>query len=103
MAITVSVVVSNVAGSSTSKTRLPVPVCKVVNSEAITVTGDHTSTLTAKDGEFWVIAVIGGNIWVRFANPAGNASPGKDWLLADGASREFSATGGCVPSFVAAV
>jgi hypothetical protein len=83
-------------GSRAGITRIPeaVPVLK----QTITSSGASQASTTAApadhEGErFWSITVSGGPVWVAFGEfPV--ASAGNDWLLLDGATREFAAAAG---------
>jgi hypothetical protein len=81
---------------------LGIAICNVVNqvpesrelaAERIpTSASSQQSTIQAasthKPNQFWVLAVTGGNVWVKFgSNPT--AAAGSGFLITDGQVREF--------------
>ena len=86
---TVSIVIGNVNKS--------VPQAVPVSAEAITSTGSSqqsSNSVPAADlNAFWIVTVIGGNVWVK-AGSSPTAAAGDVWLISDGQTREWKASAG---------
>lgn len=91
---TVHIALCNVTANARIVTStMPVPESVTVGSDTITSSGtsQQSSVVASRVGQFWTVAVTGGNVYVCFgADPTAATDAGH--LLLDGQTRAFSVT-----------
>lgn len=90
---TFSATLTRVRNGASSGGTMPVA-RSIADATATAITTSSTSQqadITGGDGQYWVLTVTGGDVWVLFGtNPTAVASSG--YLMTSGSTREFGVT-----------